>query len=104
MKKNKIKAEALYNTQVRWDDKFSWEHLTDAYRNLYESWGGETKEHCDLYEALTLEDKILIDEDMKYLKEHSDCLNLSMTKLAIEECLIKLRRRERRRERNDKRN
>lgn len=87
-----IDAGVVYNPQL------NWENLTSAYGSLYESYSDELKEHCDEYEELTLEDKILIDEDMEYLKEHSDCLGLSRNKLAIEECLIELRRRERRKE------
>lgn len=88
-----IDAEMIYNQQLDWGN------LASAYGSLYESWNDELKEHCDEYEELTLEEKILIDEDIKWLEEHSDCLKISINKLAVEKSLIKLRERDK----NDKR-
>lgn len=89
-----IDAGMVYNQQ------FNWDNLSDAYKTFYESWNDELKEHCDEYEELTLEEKILVDENMKYLEEHSDCLKLSINKLAVERSIIELLERDK----NDKRN
>lgn len=78
----------------------SWEDLHKHYADWMNNidWPFD-KEHCDMYDNLSLEEKILVDNNMEYLKEHSKCLNLSWPPM-VEETLIMLLDKEK----DDKRN
>ena len=59
-------------------------------------------EHCKEYDELTMEEKLLVDIDMEYLKDEYDPMYLSsMSKQTLEKCLSRLRKRDRE---NGKRN
>lgn len=98
MTAHNIDAEMIYNQQLDWNN------LTGVYGSLYESWSDELKEHCNEYEELTLEEKMLVDENMKYLEEHSNCLDIVINRLAIEKSIIELQRRDKDDKRNRKSN
>ena len=58
--------------------------------------------HCKDYEELTMEEKLLVDADMEFLKSEDDLIYWGgMGQQTLEKCLAKLRKRDRK---NDKRN
>lgn len=89
-----INANEIYN-------QVSWEALSEAYKNFYGSWSDITKEHCNKYEKLTLEQKMLVDEDLKYLEERCEELNLSVNRIVIEECIVELYNRDKNERKNN---
>lgn len=86
-------------------------NITDDYADLYAKYRKELnmlfseerqEEHCREYEELTMEEKLLVDIDMEYLKDEHDMRYMtSIPKKDLERCLSKLRKRDRE---NGKRN
>ena len=84
--------------------------ITGSYVDLYEKYWGDIEklwtdkqgiEHCKEYEELTMEEKLLVNIDMEYLKDETDMRYLSsLSWQTLEKCLSKLRKRDRK---NDKR-
>lgn len=68
----------------------TYKELTEIYRRQMRP------EHCKEYDELTMEEKLLVDTDMEYLKDEYDPMYLSgMSQYALERCLSKLRKRDR---------
>lgn len=81
-----------------------WIDLAEKYRRQLERiWDNElSTEHCEEYEELTMEEKLLVDVDMEFLKDETDMRYLSgLSRQTLEKCLSKLRKRDRE---NGKRN
>lgn len=74
----------------------SYEDLEKIYRSRIQH------EHSEEYEELTMEEKLLVDIDIEYLKDETNMIGLSiMSQYVLEKCLSKLRKRDRE---NGKRN
>lgn len=86
-------------------DKITIDNITGNYVDLYakyraqleELWGEKLqKEHCKEYEELTMEEKLLVDYDMEYLKDETNIrYSTSVSREGLERCLSKLRKRDR---------
>lgn len=94
-------------------DEFSikMDDITGSYVDMYAKYrkeldmlfGRERQEgHCEEYEELTMEEKLLVDIDMEYLKDQCDMRYItSVPRKDLERCLTILRKRDRK---NGKRN
>lgn len=80
-------------------------NITDYYVDLYTKYRKELDRlfmeelqegHCKEYEELTMEEKLLVDIDMEYLKDETDIRYItSKPNKDLERCLSKLRKRDR---------
>lgn len=85
--------------------------ITGSYVDLYAKYWRQLEqlcddelrtEHCEEYEKLTMEEKLLVDIDMEYLKDECDMRYItSIRRKDLEKCLSILRKRDRE---NGKRN
>lgn len=69
----------------------SYADLYRKYKNqlaiLTDAWDEERAGHCEEYKTLTLEEKVLVDNDMEYLKKHR--VHVSMSNKEIE-CMLSI--------------
>lgn len=80
----------MYNTSGEFID------LSEKYRRQLERLWDRELGHCKEYEELTMEEKLLVDIDVEFLKDEIDMRYLSgLSRQTLEKCLSKLRKRDR---------